>query len=223
MNYLALITPTPDGYAGVIPELTVLANSATPDGVRQALSQGLALHLLDAQAPLPKPRARRLQDLPASVQHAYGDREVEEELITPAPVNPVSLQVERAIALSGLSYREIARRMQITQPALLQMADPFYEDHTVSSLRGLAAVLQLALDMTFVSPVELPEGAVLGHLWAGLSGSRLRVRNVPEVMDAVFPLTIRSEAGTFQLLRPAEGGLQAHSAESTIYDAYELG
>lgn len=222
MTYLALIGQTADGYAALIPELTVLATAPTLDSVKEALSQGLALHLLAAEAQLPRPRVRRLSDFPEAVQEAYRGRPVEAFPVAPAPINPVSVQVGRAIAASGLSYREVARRMDTAQPALVQMANPFYWDHTVAALRQLASVLDLTLDLNFVSAVELPEGAILGPPWGGLTTPRLRVRTVPEVANAELPLTVRSELGTFRLNRECEAEGQPHSAESVIYEAWEL-
>ncbi|MDB5045977.1 MAG: hypothetical protein JWQ08_2027 [Deinococcus sp.] len=223
LAYLGLITPTPDGYAGLLPELTVLANKKTAEEVQEALSQGLALHLLDAEQVRPKPWAQRLTDLPAEIQNAYGTREVKEVLIIPAPLNPVSLQVERALAASGLSYREVARRMGAAPAALVQLADPFYWDHRVTSLRQLAEVLNLTLNLEFVSTVELPAGTILGHLWGGITAPKLRVRDVPEMMSAELPLIVRSELGTFQLSRKADPDPQLDRTGSTIYDARKLG
>ncbi|THF70846.1 hypothetical protein E7T06_05735 [Deinococcus sp. Arct2-2] len=222
LSYLGLITRTPEGYAGFIPELTILANTDTREQLEEALSQGLALHLLDAEQTRPKPRAHRLTDFPDEVQSAYSGREVEELVVTPAPVNPVSVQVERTLAASGMSYREVARRMGILPAALAQLADPFYWDHRVGSLRQLAAVLNLALDLAFVQAVELPKGAILGHPWGGLSTPKLRVRDVPEVVDATLPLTVKSELGTFRLGRKSDADGQAKRPESTVYDAREL-
>ena len=222
MSYLALVTPTPDGYAGLVAELTVLATAQTLEGITEALSQGLALHLLDAETPLPKPRARRLDDLPLTLQAAYRGQDVQELLVTPASLNPVSLKVERAIAASGLSYREIARRLQTTQTAVLQLADPFYGDHTVSALRQLAAVLHLALDVAFVVAVDLPGDALPGRLWGGLSTPKLRVRDVPEVLKADLPLTVRTAVGTFQLIRETKAGTPPDGGGSTVYEAWQL-
>ncbi|MFB9991531.1 hypothetical protein ACFFLM_06060 [Deinococcus oregonensis] len=222
LTYLALITQTSKGYAGLIPELTVLANKNTLEQLKETLSQGLALHLLDAEHATPKPRAHHLTDLPAEVQSAYRGREVEEVFVTPAPVNPVSVQVERTLAASGLSYREVARRMGTLPAAVAQLADPFYWDHRVVSLRQLAAVLNLALDLEFVQAVELPPGAILGPPWGGLSTPKLRVRNVPEVIDAALPLTVKSELGTFRLIRKSDADGSTEWMNSTVYDAREL-
>ncbi|UBV44283.1 hypothetical protein LAJ19_14010 (plasmid) [Deinococcus taeanensis] len=220
VTYLALITRTALGYAGLIPDLTVLATAATRDEVAGALAQGLALHLLDSAAPAPRPWATGLADLPGDLQAAYAGREVEQLLVSPAALNPVSLQVARAVAASGLSYREVARRAGMDPAALARMTDPFFQAHTMVALQQLAGVLRLALDVAFVSPVDLPPGAVVGAAWRGALTPLLRVRDVPEVLDADLPLTVRSDRGAFQLLRPAAA--QPESSGSTVYEVREL-
>lgn len=146
--FLALITKTPDGYAGLVPELTVLANGNTQEEVEQALSEGIALHLIEN--PELKGAARQLSDLPTEVQADYAGQEVVEKVLFPAPVNQLSLALDRAIEASGLSYRELAKRLGTGHAAISRLTDPFYWGHSMPTLRKVADAIgaQLKVEIT---------------------------------------------------------------------------
>ena len=145
MKFLALMTKTADGYAGLVPELTVLAVGDSPEEVQQALAQGVSLYLQDV--PDARPLARHLAELPEDVQADYAGTDVQEVLLEPAPMNPVSLEVKRAIDASGLSYREVARRMGTGHAAISRMANPFYWGHSLPALHRLADVLGVQVQL----------------------------------------------------------------------------
>ena len=146
--YLALYTRTADGFAAVVPELdTVLANGATLDELKQLLAEGIALHLHEEPGS-PAPRARMAAELPAEALAPY-DAPPLELLVEPAPLNPISLEIERLMDASGLSMREIGRRMKTSHAALHRLADPFYWGHSLSTLRTLGEVLGVEPVVTF--------------------------------------------------------------------------
>ncbi len=91
-----------------------------------------------------------MAELPSDVQEDYAGQELTLLLIEPAPINPVSLEVQRGIEHSGLSYREVARRMGAGHAAISRMADLFYWGHSLTALRKLAEVLgvRVALKLT---------------------------------------------------------------------------
>ncbi|GAA3995098.1 hypothetical protein GCM10022631_01520 [Deinococcus rubellus] len=156
MDYLALVTKTADGYAGNVPELqTILATEDTLDALKTTLAEAVALYLLDAPN-APAPVAQRLSDLSELVQEDYAELDVTLLRVTPAPVNPVSLQVARVIDESGLSYRELARRLGTGHAALFRLANPFYWGHSLAMLRRLAEALGAHLDVNLTSNVGRP-------------------------------------------------------------------
>ncbi|MFC6592390.1 type II toxin-antitoxin system HicB family antitoxin [Deinococcus lacus] len=145
MKYLAIITQTATGFSGTVHDLPVMATAKTLEALEQDLSEGLALWLDEATPPTKI--AQKLSDLPADIQAAYEGQSPTELLIEPAPMNPVSLEVERAIEASGLSYRELARRMGTGHASLSRLANPFYWGHSLPMLRRLAEELGLHIEL----------------------------------------------------------------------------
>jgi predicted RNA binding protein YcfA (HicA-like mRNA interferase family)/transcriptional regulator with XRE-family HTH domain len=204
-TYLALITQTHSGAAGLIPDLTVLVNTA-PDLLDPALAQAAALHLMTLGTPVPRPAYTGLHDLPPALQAAYANRDVDVQFVRPAPVNPVSLQVAQAISRSGLSYREVARRAGLEDAALAQLADPFFTGQTLLAMQRLADALGLTVDLTFEAPLILPPGTVVSVEWRGGSRLHLYLREAPDVAAAALPLTIQTDAGAYRLLQRVDEG-----------------
>lgn len=64
-------------------------------------------------------------------------------------LDPVAEEVARIIEESGLSLREIARRMNVSHPNLVRWSDPSYGSHSVNTLRRLANALGYKLVMRF--------------------------------------------------------------------------
>ncbi|WP_407541955.1 hypothetical protein Q0M94_16895 (plasmid) [Deinococcus radiomollis] len=154
MPYLALYTPTTTGFAAVVPELdTVLATGTTLGDLVTNLSQAVALHLHEDPGS-PAPKARTAADLPASALAPY-DAPPLELLITPAPINPVSLEIERLVEASPLSLRNLAKEVGTSHSALIRMMNPFYWGHSLSSLRQLGVALDVEPVLSF-RPVALP-------------------------------------------------------------------
>jgi antitoxin HicB len=150
MTYLGLMTKTADDYAGQIAELSALATGDSPAEVQQLLSEGLALYLEDNTDTVPV--AQTLRDLPADVQETYGGLEdVQEVLLEPALMNPVNGELLRAIEARGLSYREIAKRMGTGHAAISRLVDPFCWGHSLPTLRRLAEVLGLKVEVKLLA------------------------------------------------------------------------
>lgn len=147
MKYLALITKIEDGYDGFIPELCVHGDGKTQEEVIRLLSEGLALHLEDLD-PI-EPKVHCFQDVDEDIREAYGDRVVHEFHIEPAPMNPISLQIEKAILHRGVTYRKLAKRLNTSHSSLVRLTNPFYWGHNVRTLRKLAEALDLDLEIKF--------------------------------------------------------------------------
>jgi len=132
-------------WAGAAMQFEAFATAATREELVVAISEQLALYLLDAgeygfEVPEPLPR----QELDLS-EVADGSHEV--VYIEPAVINPVSLEIARAIRSSGLTKTEVARRMGTLQSVVTHMTNPFYWGHSMSLLNRLAATLGRALDL----------------------------------------------------------------------------
>lgn len=70
----------------------------------------------------------------------------------PLPADPVSGVVARAIAGSGLTQGEVARRSGMQQPNVARLADPQYHGHSVAALRRVAQALGQEVEVRFVVP-----------------------------------------------------------------------
>lgn len=148
MPYLALFEHDGRAHGGLIPELNVSATGKTSEQVRERLQQGaaLALHELAAQGhPVPTPHFQALSDLPDELRADFPDATV--EMLDAAPINPLSLEIERAIEASGLTDSEVARRMNSSPAAVHRLQDYFYWGHSIASLRRLAEVLGLKVEV----------------------------------------------------------------------------
>lgn len=141
MKYLAIVVQHAEHYSGTVHDLPVMATADTLEDLKRDLSQGIALW--EDESTPPDQRAEQFADLPADIQAAYAELDFIEVFLEPAPMNPVSLEVERAIAKSGLSYRELARRMETGHASISRIASPFYWGHSLPMLRRLADVLGL--------------------------------------------------------------------------------
>lgn len=138
-SYLALVDHDETGYGALVPELeTVMANADTLEELLSLVSEGIALHLLEETVPS-LPRLRTLADVPPGMLEGF--KEPQAHLVAPAPLNPVSLEVERAFEQSGLSQSELARRLGTSRAAVARLMDPFYWGHSFPMLRRVAEVL----------------------------------------------------------------------------------
>ena len=145
-EYLAILETDGPAHGGLIPELGVSAAGKSREQVRERLAQGAALALQERQrAGLAAPDAtfQTFADLPVDLQGDFAGGDVER--VVPAAINPVSLEIEEAIARSGLSDSEVARRVGSSPAAVARMQDYFYWGHSLATLRRLADALGMRL------------------------------------------------------------------------------
>ncbi len=147
MSYLAILEYDGRAYGGFFPELHVTAGGSSSLEVKRLLAEGAALYLYElaelGQA-APPARLHSLADVPTA--DLEGSLEVETALIEPAPINPLSVLIERAIREArerdpSLSDTELARRMNTSRASLSRLRDFFYWDQSATSLRKLEAAL----------------------------------------------------------------------------------
>lgn len=221
-EFLSLVVKNGDGYSGLVPELDVMAVGDTEEAVKKLLSEGIALKLAEDSEITPS--ARKLADLPEEVQADYANFDLTEVLLKPAEMNPTSRQIEQAIKASGLSEREIARRMGTGHAAIHRLTDPFYWGQTVKTLRSLGAILNLSLDMQFVKPIELPSGSILAYHWGGMEiGPQARVvKDLPELQNVPLPVVVSTpDFGAVHLSEVCEEMWQTDSG-SLMYYAHRV-
>lgn len=146
-RYPVVLEVDPEGktYAGYALDLPVFAwGKASRAGAMDSLARGLALALLEleeAGKPLPAPSERVDPEGLAELHQP------EVVFLEPAPVNPVSLELWRALKVRGLSQRELARRMGTSPSAVHRLLDPFYFGHSLESLRRAARALGVGLEV----------------------------------------------------------------------------
>lgn len=147
MHYVAIVESGAAGYGGLVPELNVSATGKTAEQVRERLSQGIALAVLERRhrnLPVPPAVYQSFADLPLDLQEDFAGAETVQ--LSPAPINPVSVEIERAVEASGLSDSEIARRIGSSPAGVARLQDYFYWGHSLATLRKLADALSLQVE-----------------------------------------------------------------------------
>ncbi|AWT34601.1 hypothetical protein DM785_02790 [Deinococcus actinosclerus] len=150
VTFLAAIWCVNRQWQAVIPDLDAHVTALTETLVIERAREALALALLDAPV---QPRTRTLEDIPAFTRRHVPDA-ARLIRVTPAPVNPLSLELQRVIQASGLSTGELARRLNTGHWVILRMLDPFYWKHSLATLRELADALNLTVQVRLVRADE---------------------------------------------------------------------
>lgn len=146
MQYLIVLEPGPTNWSAYAPDLPgVVAAAKDEQTTERLMREALALHLYEMTQdndPLPTP---------TSTPEHYPDREATDvaRMVEPAPLNPVSLEVERVLRANGKSLRQLAQEIGIAQPTLSRLQNPFYWGHSLASLRQLAEALGVNLQVKF--------------------------------------------------------------------------
>ena len=136
------------GASGFVPDLPAIAVAGEDrDEVIRLAGEAIALRLYDLKrdgvnAPEPSQLER--------VECTECEEAWEVVLVTPAEVNPISLQLDDAIRSARLNKTEVARRLGVSRQSVQRLVDPFYFGHSVGSLRRIAHVLGLELRVSFV-------------------------------------------------------------------------
>lgn len=76
---------------------------------------------------------------------------------SPQP-DPVSLELAQALKEAGISQAELARRLGVKPPSIARLFSPRYTGHSIRSLREIAAVLGMRLEVRLIrdSAVKTP-------------------------------------------------------------------
>jgi antitoxin HicB len=135
-------------YGAVAAQFMALATATSKKDVLERAAKVLAVYLFEEQVvgrKPPKPLPHNKIDVSDFIGTHYELVDVE-----PLPTNPRSLEVARLIETSGLTQREIARRMGTTQSAVSRMTDPFYWNHSLSSLDRFAKAMGKTIDLRYL-------------------------------------------------------------------------
>ncbi len=136
MKYLAVIgKAAPRSWNAFFPDFPdAFTTASSRSALLNKLSELLGLCL--EEYPVPTERIQLFDQIhPDDLE---GLSEVETTLITALEINPVSLEVARAIDQSQLTPSEIAKRMKTTPSSISRMRDPKYSGHSISALSRLA-------------------------------------------------------------------------------------
>lgn len=148
MTYPFIVEKEGKTYGTVAAQFPVLATSTSKKDVLGRASRALAVYLFEQQVSghkIPKPLPHDKVDLSDFVESDYEIVDVQ-----PLPTNPRSLEIARLIEKSGMTQSEIARRMGTTQSVVSRMADPFYWNHSLSSLDRFAKALGKTIEVRYL-------------------------------------------------------------------------
>lgn len=149
MNYPVVVEQGVGNYGAFAPDIPgAVGVGDSREEVLESVAQGMALQLLDlAERGLEAPQPSD----PSTLDLSEFEPEEPFEVVMqePAPMNPVSLLIERAIAEAGLSEAEVARRAGTSRAAMTRITDPFYWGHSLSTLNKIAAALGKRLEVDF--------------------------------------------------------------------------
>ncbi|MBZ9713730.1 type II toxin-antitoxin system HicB family antitoxin [Deinococcus multiflagellatus] len=144
MKYLTIVTSSgPQAWHALVPDLTCIANAKSRERLIELARESIAVALEDGPRP---PQAASLDDLAPDVR-ADVPADAELLLLEPAPMNPVSAEIERALERAGVSQAELARRIGSSPAGVNRLVNPFYWGHSLDLLRRVAAALNADLQV----------------------------------------------------------------------------
>jgi len=221
MKYLAVLEHDGQAHGGLIPELNVMVVGKTQEQVRERLEQGIAIAALEYQRagrPLPPAVYASADDLPAEFLADFSQPSI--ELLEAAPINPVSLEIERALEASGLSDSAVAREMDSSPAAIGRLRNYFYWGHSLPTLRKLAAVLGMADPVLTLAPKATltREQDEYHGLAAPMRGpATIGLRRTPELETMTLPAIIRLDDDYLRLTKRLGG-----TSETLDFETHRL-
>ncbi|MEX2536270.1 MAG: type II toxin-antitoxin system HicB family antitoxin [Trueperaceae bacterium] len=147
MKYLAVLERALSNYGGFVPDVPGATGIAdTREATIESLAEGLALAIQDlAERGLPVPPPSDRADL--NLDEYEPEEPYEIVSVSPAPMNPVSLEIESAMDSIGITQAELARKMGVSRSVASRITDPFYFGHSVRTLRRVADALGVDLEI----------------------------------------------------------------------------
>uniref|UniRef100_UPI0025D73DBB helix-turn-helix domain-containing protein n=1 Tax=Deinococcus sp. TaxID=47478 RepID=UPI0025D73DBB len=148
---LSIITPGERNWGALVPELHCIVTGKNRDDLLRLTAESIAFALESTEASTKSGPATitRLDQLDPGVLGALPEH-YEVLFLEPAPMNPVSSEIERALAAANISQAELARRIRSSRSAVSRMLSPFYWGHSLEVLRRVAAALGAELSVHLV-------------------------------------------------------------------------
>lgn len=142
MKFLTVVSKAKRNWCYTVPELHCIGTHKTYEGALKLAAEAIAF--ADPQS---DPEILDASQLDPEI---YGDDDdLEIVFLEPAPINPVSLEIEKLIKHSGISYRELAHRIGIGHASISRITNPFYWGHNVETLRRVTKALDAELEIKF--------------------------------------------------------------------------
>ena len=146
--YLTIISSGERNWNAVVPELRCIVTAPSREELLRLTRESIAVALEDQ--PQQVARLHSLEELSAEL-HAELDGSEEILFLALAPMNPVSLEIEQALAQAGFSQAELARRIGSSRSAISRLTNPFYWGHSLEVLRRVAGALNSELEVKFTA------------------------------------------------------------------------
>lgn len=156
-GYPFAVVKTDTGLAAGGLQFPSMATAATMEELEPLLAEQAALYLLECKLEgcIPEPpEAEEQLDL-----RDYLEEGAEPEIIyvEPAPMSVVSIAIETARREEGISYAELARRMDVPRSVVTRITNPFYFGHTSRTLRSVADALGREVHLSLDRPSARPK------------------------------------------------------------------
>lgn len=139
-RYLCVLEKTESGYSGFLADSDlVLATGRTKADVLEYLAQELQAMKKGGELPEPK-----------STKEDFASEEgVEFEYVAPSPPNPISLQLEELVRMSGKKQKDVASALGVTSASISRLTSPYYHGHSIDSVQRIAHALGYEVELNF--------------------------------------------------------------------------
>lgn len=146
--YLTIISSGERNWNALVPELHCIVTAPNRDELLKLTSESIAVALEDVLAVAPK-ISSATQLNPGLKAELDGSEEI--TFLAPAPMNPVSLEIEQTLNAAGVSQAELARRIGSSRSAVNRLVNPFYWGHSLDVLRRVAEALDTEVQIKFAA------------------------------------------------------------------------
>ncbi len=146
MAFLTIISNAGNNWTSLTPELTCIGAAGTREALIMLAREAIALAIEDTPG-----RVAQVTTLDQVAPDVRAELPENHEVLhlEPAPMNPVSLEIERTREAAGISAAELARRIGTSRSAMSRLENPFYWGHSLDVLRRVAEALGADLQVEF--------------------------------------------------------------------------
>ncbi|AIZ45320.1 hypothetical protein QR90_09735 [Deinococcus radiopugnans] len=146
--YLTIISSGERNWNALVPELHCVVTASNREELLKLAGESIAVALEDR--PHHIAQIQSLEDLGTDLR---ADLDGSEEIVflNPAPMNPVSLEIEHALNNAQVSQAELARRIGSSRSAVNRLVNPFYWGHSLDVLRRVAEALGSEVQVKFAA------------------------------------------------------------------------